>query len=153
MKDLLTSGSDTELGLAHVVYNPSLGGRAYALVGNYTWDAVTHGDVPAGSYYFGRACYAPGAPTAPVFKQWFLCPLDQGPVACAADEANPSTILAGTGWEADCAVSGDPAEFAPPTGAPGSDPAAAPSALPGESSLDVTAEPVPADDADAPTVS
>jgi hypothetical protein len=153
VKDLVTSGSDTELGLAHVVYNPDLGGRAFALVGNYTWDSVTHGDVPAGSYYFGRACYAPHAPAAPAFKQWFLCPLEQGPAACAADDANPRTVLTGTSWASDCPVAGDPAEYAAPTSAPGADPAAAPSALPGEAGLDVTAEEPPTSDGDAPSVS
>jgi hypothetical protein len=152
VKDLLTTGADTELGLAHVVYNPDLGGRAFALVGDYTWDSVTHGDVPPGFYYFGRSCYAPHAPTAPVFKQWFLCPVGQGPAACADDEATPSTVLVGTSWAGDCAVAGDPAEFAAPAAAPATDPAAAPSALPGEASLGITAEPVPTDDGEAPTV-
>lgn len=151
LKDLVPTTSDTELGLAHVVYRPDLGGRAFAIVTDYVADGVTHGDVPADQYFFGRACYAPHAPTAPVFKQWFLCPKAEGPAACVADAANPSTVVAGTSWAADCAVAGEPAEFAPPAGAPGTDPAAAPGALPGEDASGMTPEDPPASDGDAPT--
>ena len=36
VKDFVDHDIDTELGLFHAVYNPSLGGRAFSLVGNYT---------------------------------------------------------------------------------------------------------------------
>jgi hypothetical protein len=152
LKDYLTTTSDTELGLFHVVWNAALGGRAFAIVTDYTADSMAHGDVPADAYYFGRACYAAGAPTTPIFKEWFLCPKRQGPAACAADAGNPSTVEIGTAW-AQCAVAGEPAEFAPPTSAPGTDPAQVPSALPGEDGAGVTPDAPPADGDPLPAVS
>ncbi len=150
VKDLVLTTADTELGLAHVVYRPDLGGRAFALVGNYTSGGVTHGDVPAGTYFFGRSCYAPHSPSAPVFKQWFLCPDTQGPVACALDTANPSVVEAGTSWTADCTLAVEPAEFGAPASVPGVDPAAQPGVLPGEDGAGLTPEDPPATDEGAP---
>jgi hypothetical protein len=152
LKDLVAAPSDTELGLFHVVYNPDLGGRAFAVVADYTAGGVTHGDVPAGSYFLGRACYAPHSPTAPIFKEWFLCPLGQGPAACVADAGNEEHLVAGTSWATDCATpSSDPAAFDLPPGAPGADPAAAPGVLPGEDASSLTPEDPPSAEGDAPT--
>ncbi len=153
IKDLVQTTADTELGLAHVVYNPALGGRAFALVSNYSSDATGHGDVPADHYFFGRSCYAPHTPTTPVFKEWFLCPASQGPAACALDGANPSVIQIGTSWATDCALAAEPAEFAAPPSAPGIDPAAQPGALPGEDAAGVTPEDPPVSDDEAPVPS
>jgi hypothetical protein len=149
IRDLVQTTADTELGLAHVVYNSSLGGRAFAIVSNYRDAGVSHGDVPADAYFLGRACYAAGAPQAPVFKQWFLCPGSEGPVACIADTGNPSKVELGTSWDADCAALSQ-AAFQPPTSAPGTDPAAQPGQLPGE---EVEPEAVPTTDAAAPAPS
>lgn len=151
IEDFVASTSDTELGLAHVAYNPDLGGRAFALVGNYTAGATAHGDVPADHYFFGRSCYAPHGPTAPVFKQWFLCPIGEGPAACVLDGANPSVVQVGTSWASDCALVAEPAGFAVPPAAPGTDPAAEPGALPGEDAAGVTPEDPPASEDEAPT--
>jgi hypothetical protein len=153
IKNFVTTTADTELGLAHVVYNPDLGGRAFALVTDYVDAGVTHGDVPADHYFFGRSCYAPHTPTAPVFKEWFLCPTSQGPVACALDAGNPREVVTGTSWATDCAVADEPAEFGPPGSAPGVDPATLPGQLPGEDGTGLTPEDPPAGDAGAPAPS
>lgn len=151
VKDFVATTSDTELGLFHAVYHPSLGGRAFSIVASYV-DGTAHGDVPAEHYFLGRSCYAPHAPTAPVFKEWFLCPKSESPGACALDTANPGVVEVGTSWAADCAIDGEPAEFGPPPAAPGTDPAAEPGALPGEDGTGLTAEdpPVSGDDAPSP---
>lgn len=152
LEDYVATTDDTELGLFHVAYNAAVGGRAFAVVTDYTADATSHGDVPADHYFFGRACYAAGAPTTPVFKQWFLCPKAQSPVACAADAGNASAIEIGTSWSA-CALPGDPAEFAPPTSAPGMDPAQLPGALPGEDASGETADAPPVEGDPLPSAS
>jgi hypothetical protein len=154
IKDYVHTTSDTELGLFHVVYDAALGGRAYGIVSDYTpAGGSKHGDVPTGFYYFGRSCYAAGAPTAPVFKEWFYCPTTEGPAACAADASNPTHVEIGTAWS-QCDVAGSPAEFDPPATAPTAapDPAGAPATMPGESSTGETPDDVPAQDA-APTPS
>ena len=56
-------------------------------------------------------------------------PVEPGPGRLRADEANPGSSAA-TSWAADCAVDGEPAEFGPPAGAPGTDPAAGPARCP-----------------------
>ncbi|HVO19166.1 MAG TPA: hypothetical protein VMU15_07920 [Anaeromyxobacter sp.] len=153
LKDYVPTTGDDELGLFHVVYNPGLGGRAYAVVADYTSSGVTHGDVPAGDYFFGRSCYAPHAPGVPVFKEWFLCPLDEGPAACAASGGLDKRLVTGTTWAAECAgvlVEASTA-FGAPTGVPDADPAAAPGALPGEDSSGLTPEDAPATTDAAPT--
>ncbi|MGC3997721.1 MAG: hypothetical protein QM767_09585 [Anaeromyxobacter sp.] len=128
VKDLV-GGEDTELGIARVAYNPALGGRAFSVVTNYTVDGVAHGDVPAGDqgqaqYWFGRACYAPGQ-TTPAFKEWFLCDRSVGPAACVLAQGGVGTPAAGADgatWQDTCALQTEPAEFAPPAGAPVADP-------------------------------
>lgn len=152
VKDLVQTSEDTELGLAHVVWNAALGGRAWAMVTNYVAGETAHGDVPADSYFLGRACWAAGDPTTPVFKEWFLCPKTQGPATCIADAANPSTVELGTSWS-QCAVAGDPAEYDPPASAPGSDPTQIPSALPGEAHAGETPDAPPAESDPLPTIS
>ena len=153
LKDYVSTTSDDELGLFHVVYNPDLGGRAYAVVADYTSSGITHGDVPAGDYFFGRSCYAPHAPGAPVFKEWFLCPLGEGPADCVASGGLGERLVTGTTWTADCAgVTLDASTaFGAPTSAPAADPAAAPGALPGEDSSGLTPEDAPATTDAAPT--
>ena len=146
LDNYVSTTSADELGLFHVVYNDALGGRAFAIVTDYSTDGgVTPiGDVPAGYYYFGRSCYAAGSLDAPAFAEWFLCPKTEGPVACLADTGNQFTILEGTGWAQDCAIKGEPAEFGPPDSAPGVDPTALPSPLPGEDATGLTAQDPPA---------
>ena len=146
LDNYVTTTAADELGLFHVVANPALGARAFGIVTDYSTDGGTTliGDVPQGYYFFGRACYAAGALTAPAFAEWFLCPTSEGPVACAADTNNQSTILAGTSWDQDCAFSVEPAEFAPPDSVPGTNPTAQPSALPGEDATGLTPQDPPA---------
>lgn len=133
LADLDPSGPDRELGLGRVVYNPQLGGRAYAIVANWldrsTVPATPHGDVPAGQYWFGRSCYLPGA-TLPAFKEWFLCPVGQGPHECVS--ALPGGWVGAEGtqvagdvdarWDNTCARAVEPPEMEPPVGAPGDGP-------------------------------
>jgi len=124
LEDLDTSGADTELGFWHLVHHPALGGRSYTIVSNYLTPAgAAHGDVPTGpaggqQYWFGRACYAPGAST-PTYKEWFLCARAAGPAACVAAAGGVGTPVTGTGtWQSNCAVATEPGEFALPAGAP-----------------------------------
>ncbi len=138
------TASDTELGFGRVAWNPALGGRAFMFVRNYVDGTGTaHGDVPvlAGSppveqYFFGRSCYAPAAPSAPKFKEWFLCPRGTGPAACVLAQGGVGTQVAGAAgetWASSCALATEPPELAPPTGAPGGDPSDASTPEPGES--------------------
>ena len=153
LRDYVHTTSDDELGLFHVVYQPALGGRAYAVVANYLSGGVTHGDVPAGDYFFGRSCYAPHAPGTPLFKEWFLCPLGEAPADCATSGGLDEHLVTGSSWAADCAGLALDAStsFAAPTSAPAADPAAAPGALPGEDSSGLTPEDAPATTDAAPT--
>jgi hypothetical protein len=119
------AASDTELGFAHVAWHPAVGGRAYAIVANYTANGVTHGDVPPAAdgseqYFFGRACYVAGQST-PAFKEWFLCPRADGPVKCVLDQAGAGDVVvgaAGATWSSACAVATEPPELAPPADPP-----------------------------------
>jgi hypothetical protein len=120
------AASDTgdELGIRHVAYNPPLGGRAYAVVTNFTVEGVTHGDVPnAGTddhYFLGRACYAAGQPHTPVYKEWFLCARGAGPgfgpAACVTANGgvgvpDPDPDITGTSWD-DCPpIASEPAAY------------------------------------------
>ena len=153
--DFDTSGPDTELGLGRLVYNPSLGGRTFAIVRNWldrrTDPAVPHGDVPADSYWFGRACYAAGG-TTPAFKEWFLCPAGEGPVACLVAQGGSwldavGTQVAGDAgdtWANTCALDAEPPELAPPVGPPSDDPSdGAPEA--GEEATGLVPHPAPGD--------
>lgn len=73
--DLDKTGAADELGLWRGVWAPALGGRAFTVVTNFLdprASGTPSGDVPAGKYWFGRACYPPGQ-TLPSFKEWFLC--------------------------------------------------------------------------------
>jgi len=123
------AGSETELGFAHVAYHPVVGGRAYALVSNHAVDGVTVGDVPATDagapqYFFGRACSAPGQ-TAPVFKEWFLCPRALGPRACVVAQGGVGEQVVGdpgATWASACAVAVEPLELAPPAEPPAGSP-------------------------------
>jgi hypothetical protein len=152
LKDYVQTTSDTELGLFHVVYNPSLGGRAYAVVSDYLQGAVQHGDVPGGTYFLGRSCYAAHAPQAPVYKEWFQCDLGTGPVACIAAAGGVGTPVIGTGtWASSCALSAEPAQFAPPADGDLSAGTSAPSALPGEDASGETPEAPPTSDSGAPS--
>jgi hypothetical protein len=64
-----------ELGIWRGVWAPGLGGRAFTV--------ITDGDVPAGKYWFARACYPPGQ-TMPSYKEWFECDktVDGPPAIC-----------------------------------------------------------------------
>jgi hypothetical protein len=153
--DFDRSGPDTELGLGRLVYNPSLGGRAFTIVRNWldrqVDPAAPHGDVPADQYWFGRSCYAAGA-TTPAFKEWFLCPVGQGPVACLVAQGGTWVDAVGTQvagdagatWKDTCALPIEPPEFAPPPGPPSDDPSDdAPEEGQGQTGL--VPEPVPGD--------
>jgi hypothetical protein len=110
-----------ELGFWRGVWAASSGGRAFTV--------ITGGDVAAGQYWFGRACYPAGA-TTPSYKEWYLCTRPSGPAACilssgpgAVDPSVPTTF---TSWSqttcaaADTAIAtGDRDEVLPPAGAPG----------------------------------
>jgi hypothetical protein len=132
LKDLYSdadSDSGDELGFGHVVYNPSLGGRAYGVVTNYRIGSTGafHGDVPtAGTtdhYFLGRACYAAGQGT-PAYKEWFYCARGVGPAACvtaAGGAGTPDPGTAGTSWEESCPALSS-AEFALPGSAPATSP-------------------------------
>ncbi|HTN53389.1 MAG TPA: hypothetical protein VML50_13365, partial [Anaeromyxobacter sp.] len=149
IKDLVAGSNPNpdELGLAHLVYNPLLGGRAFSVVTNFTDASGLNGDVPnmpdgtTPAYYFSRSCYAAAA-TTPKFKEWFLCPRSQTPFACLGGTAaawrdavgTQVAGTAGTTWSDSCALTTEPAEFQAPAG-PGAtpDPSDA-SAEPGDSS-------------------
>jgi hypothetical protein len=154
LKDLYKdAASDTgdELGFGSVVYEPSVGGRAYAIVKNYTLDGVTYqGDVPtAGTndhYFLGRACYGPGQ-TTPAFKEWFYCAHGVRPAVCvsqAGGVGTPDPSTTGTSWTESCPV------LASEFDAPATEPTDAgdTSALQGEPSAGVTPEDPPADVSD-----
>jgi hypothetical protein len=130
--DLDTSGPDTELGLARIAYNPAIGGRAYSAVASWldrsTVPPTAHGDVPAGQYWFGRACYAPGQPAA-AFKEWFLCPVGVRPVACLVTQGGSwadavgAMVIGDPGdtWRNTCSLATEPRELAPPADIPAAD--------------------------------
>lgn len=130
--DLDKSGPDAELGLGHLVYNPTLGGRAFSIVSNWldrsTTPPTPHGDVPADQYWFSRSCYAPGA-TLPSFKEWFLCPRAEGPVACLVaqfgswKDATGTQVAGDVGdtWANTCALASEPPEMMPPAAPPADD--------------------------------
>jgi hypothetical protein len=144
------AASDTgdELGFASVVYEPSVGGRAYAIVKNYTLDGATYqGDVPtAGTndhYFLGRACYGPGQ-TTPAFKEWFYCAHGVRPAVCigeAGGVGTPDPGTAGTAWTESCPT------LASEFDAPATEPTGASDTSPeqGEASADVTSEDPPVD--------
>jgi len=135
------AGTADELLLAHVVYNPDLGGRAYAV--------VALGDVPPSSYFLGRACYAPHDPSAPIYEEWFLCSTSVGPAACILDAGGagaPAAGFSGT-WPSTCTVTG---AFAPPESETASA-TAVPGPLPGESDTALVPEDPPATQDGAPT--
>jgi len=130
--DFDKTGPDTELGIGRLVYNPALGGRAFSIVTNWldrsTVPPTPHGDVPVGQYWFSRSCYAPGT-TLPAFKEWFLCPRGEGPVACLVNQFGSwrdavGTQVAGDAgdtWADTCAFAVEPPEMMPPTDAPADD--------------------------------
>lgn len=154
LADLVT-GPDLELGIGRLAYDPAFGGRAYSIVTSWldrsTVPPTPRGDVPAGQYWFSRACYAP-AGTLPVFKEWFLCDRAQGPRACVVAQGgtwrdaigiqvagNP-----GDTWASTCARAVEPPEMDPPT-APPADDASDVSPEEGQSATGLDPEPVPAD--------
>lgn len=144
VEDYLAGDEGDELGLAHLAYDPDLGGRAYGV--------VVDGDVAAGSYYLGRSCYAAGAPEAPVYKEWFFCDAGQGPAACisaAGGAGTPADGFSGTWAGCPSTIPETPA-FAPPAAEP-ADPTAIPAALPGEDGAGITPEEAPTSGAGAPT--
>jgi hypothetical protein len=80
------------------------------------------GDVPAGKYWFARACYAAGA-TTPAFKEWYLCDraTEPTPRACLGSPTrtvvigSPSATWADTACHWNEAVRGaEPDELRPP---------------------------------------
>jgi len=149
LHDYLSGPNGDELGLFHVVYNPDIGGRAYGIVSNYLTGATLHGDVPSGKYFLGRACYAAHAPTAPLYKEWFLCDLGTGPAACLSS-GTPTPVVGTGSWDTNCLPAAAPAESAPPedgdlaAGALSQDP------LPGEADTGIDAEPPPSDTDEPP---
>lgn len=135
-----TGGADAgrELGFWHGVWAPGASGRAYTVITDF-WDpqaATTVGDVPAGKYWFARACYPAGA-TVPSYKEWFECDrvADATPRQCVLNAPLDSGSHQGTPdptyttyahWsQTSCywnPLSGtEPDELAPPGAAPGND--------------------------------
>jgi len=124
VEDLDVSGPDTELGFWRLAWHPLLGGRSYSVIADYVDPrGSAHGDVPPApgggeAYWFGRACYEPGA-TTPAFEEWFLCSRADGPGACIAAAGGAGTPVTGTGsWQTSCAKPSEPAAFDLPAGAP-----------------------------------
>lgn len=124
--DLDRSAANPEFGAWHAVHAPGLPARAFSIVSNFTTPDGVVGDVsPAGTltnYWFGRACYAPGALAAPQYKEWFLCPRTSDPRRCIADAAGAGTKVAGTvaTWQASaCHLTVEPEPVRPPGVAPG----------------------------------
>jgi len=134
LADLDPAGTDLELGIGRVVIHPALGARAFGVVANWmdrrTDPPAPRGDVPAGQYWFSRACYGPGE-TLPAFKEWFLCPVGVGPVACLVAQGGTWVDAvgqqvkgdAGDTWANTCALAPEPPEMMPPPGGPGDGPA------------------------------
>ncbi len=162
IKDLVTTTTDTELGLGHLVYNPAFGGRAYGIVTDWVdrtnpMAPVTHGDVPAGQYWFSRSCYLP-AQTTPAFKEWFLCTTGTGPFECVnalpggwvGATGTPVAGAAGATWANTCALATDASEFDPPRAPPSDDPSDD-SAEDGMSSTGMMPESCPSDPSSAPS--
>ena len=112
--DLDRSGPALELGLWHGVWHPAYGGRAFTVVTSFDDNGPLAGgnlvgDVPAGKYWFGRACYAPGR-TTPEYKEWFLCdrtalvngvPTAVSPRACVVQNGGVGAPVIGSGTWAD----------------------------------------------------
>jgi hypothetical protein len=133
LADLDPAGTDLELGIGRVVVHPSLGARAYGVVADWldlgADPPAPRGDVPAGQYWFSRACYGPGQPL-PAYKEWFLCPLAQGPVACLVAQGGTWADAVGQQvagdpgdtWASTCALDPEPPELLPPPGPPGDGP-------------------------------
>lgn len=153
--DFDPAGTDLELGLGRLVYDPAVGGRAFGIVTNWVDRSATptpHGDVPAGHYWFGRSCYAPGQ-TTPAFKEWFLCAAGEGPAACLAPLGGwldaEGTQVAGDAaatWKSTCALSAEGPELGPPAGPPSDDPSDD-AAEPGQDGTGLAPEPPPSDPA------
>ncbi len=102
--DLDKSGAALELGFWRAVWAPLAGGRAFTVVTDWNDRGTPTGDVPAGKYWFARACYAPGQ-TAPEYKEWFLCDrlasgLPNPPVACVVANAGAGAKEPGVGSDA-----------------------------------------------------
>jgi len=131
-QDLLPGPNGAELLLARAAWLPGVAGRTYSIVTNWrqldhlasppVLAGAAHGDVPGAtwdsSYYFGRACYAPASPGAPLtlkFKEWYLCERTEGPVACAARQGGSSTVVSGAGtWADNCRLAVEPPELGDP---------------------------------------
>jgi hypothetical protein len=126
--DLDQSGPSPELGFWHGVWTPADGGRSYTIVTNFDSNGLSPGgtvvgDVaPAGTlqrYWFGRACYAPGA-TVAKFKEWWLCSRPFGPLYCIAHapETDHQIVIgnAASDWVTECGQ--DAPGLGAPTGMP-----------------------------------
>jgi hypothetical protein len=103
------SGPAEELGFWRGVWAPGFGGRAFTVITdgrNPNFGGAMTGDVPAGKYWFGRACYPAGA-TAPSYKEWFLCDktIDGPPAQCVL---NALPLVAGSHQGAKDPSVGDP---------------------------------------------
>jgi len=126
--DLDTSGPSPELGFWRGVWMPAEGGRSYTIVANFDQGGTITGDVPpAGTmngYWFGRACYAPGASVAK-FKEWWLCSRTVGPIGCVATapETDHQIVIGTPGtdtWRIACGA--DAVGIGAPAGVPSADP-------------------------------
>jgi hypothetical protein len=106
LADTVEDTTAPEQNFLRVGYVPRVAGRAFA--------AVRGGDVAAGTYWFGRACYAPG-PTgalALAYKEWASCASGVGPAACVAAavaagttvQVFPDPAVEPTTWQAECAL-------------------------------------------------
>jgi hypothetical protein len=119
--------SAQELGFWHGVWAASAGGRAFTIITdgpNPNAGGVVTGDVPAGKYWFGRACYPAGS-TLPSYKEWYLCDRPNGPAACmlanGPGAVDPSVPTSFTSWsQTTCGVDAT-ADVLAPAGAPGMD--------------------------------
>ncbi len=151
LADVVTTPTDTgpELVLAHMAWNPLVGGRSFAITTNWEDPArgitAPQGDVPGTPwnehYYFTRSCYA-AQDASLLFKQTFLCDgpgslAPEGPGACAvrvslgdpaaaaAGIVYPASPTATDTWANLCAV--DTTAYpgmGEPSGAPDADPEA-----------------------------
>jgi hypothetical protein len=135
-EELLAGPNGKELLLARAAWLPGVAGRTFEIVTNWKpldrtamppvvdAAATPQGDVPGtpwnSSYYFGRACYAPASPGAPLtvrFKEWYLCDRGAAPAACVVAQGGVGTVVTGTGTWADagnCRLDVEPPELGDP---------------------------------------
>lgn len=127
--DLDQQGAAEELGIWRAVWAPARGGRAFTVVTdarNPNAGGAVTGDVDPAKYWFARACYPAGQPSAS-YKEWFLCDRlvsgqPNAPRACVLANGgqgavDPAVPTAFTSWQqTSCHVdpASEPDELRPP---------------------------------------